>query len=208
MAPVNAANSKTACAWSELICTFSVSSSRTPSAPIGLEDDTIEFVAAAALALGYDWRRRTDFPLKTELEYRYRYHFDIETRSPTTSTFYDASTKAGHTLQLNAWIPWTVSEGIDLFIGGGIGFTRHRTETNRNNTATMVREKRTDKDDNFSWHVGAGADYRFAENWSFEAMYRYADLGEIEVGPFSAGDVVTYGRVYSHEFVFGIAYSF
>ena len=47
-----------------------------------------------------------------------------------------------------------------------------------------------------------------AENWKFEAMYRYADLGEIEVGPFSTGDTVTYGRVFSHEFVFGIAYYF
>ena len=182
--------------------------SRMPSAPIGLADDTIEFVAAAAVALGYDWRPRLDFPLKTELEYRYRYHFDIETRSATTRTFYDASTKAGHTLQLNAWIPWTVSEGLDVFVGGGVGITRHRTETNRNNTMTMVREQRTDNDDEFSWHVGLGADYRFAENWSLEAMYRYADLGEIEVGPFSTGDSVTYGRVFSHEFVFGIAYYF
>jgi len=182
--------------------------SRTPPAPIGLEDGTIEFVAAASAALGYDWRRRAGIPLKTELEYRYRYHFDIETRSATTNTFYDVSTKAGHTLQLNAWIPWNVADGLDLLIGGGVGVTRHRTETNRNNTATQVREQKTNHDDNFSWHVGLGADYRFTENWSFEAMYRYADLGKIEVGPFSTGDSVNYDRVFSHEFVFGIAYHF
>lgn len=182
--------------------------SRTPSAPIFLEDGTIEAMAAASIAVGYDWRRRQSIPLKTELEYRYRYHFDIDTESPASSSSYDVSTKALHTIQLNAWFPWNVADGVDLLIGGGVGVTRHQTESFRNNLITRAREKNTTQDDNFSWHVGLGADYRFAENWSVEAMYRYASLGEIEIGPFSTGDSVSYGRTFSHEFVFGIAYHF
>ncbi len=182
--------------------------SRTPAAPIGLIDDAIEFVAAGTVALGYDWRRRHGIPLKTELEYRYRYHFDIETRSPSTNTFYNTSTKAAHTVQLNAWLPWNVAERLDLLFGGGIGVTRHITETDRRNTVTTVTEEQTNEDDNFTWHVGLGTDYRFAENWSVETMYRYADLGEITVGPFTTGDSVTYDRAFSHEVVLGIDYHF
>lgn len=181
--------------------------SRNPSAPIFLEDGTIEAVAAASIAVGYDWRRRLNIPLKTELEYRYRYHFDIDTESPTSSSSYDVSTKALHTIQLNAWFPWNVADGVDLLIGGGVGVTFDWTESIRTNTITKETEKKTTTwNDNFSWHVGLGADYRFAENWSVEAMYRYASLGEITIGPFSTGDSVSYGRTFSHEFVFGIAY--
>ncbi len=161
-----------------------------------------------AVALGYDWRRRFTVPLKTELEYRYRYHFDIETRSPATSTFYDASTKASHTVHLNAWVPWNVIDGIDVLIGGGVGFTRHRTLAIRSNTITAVSEQRTTRNNAFSWHLGLGAEYHLDDNWSFDAMYRYASLGEIEIGPFSTGDSVSYDRVYSHEFVIGVAYYF
>ncbi len=122
------------------------------------------------------------------------------------SIHYHVATKALHTIQLNAWFPWNVADGVDLLIGGGVGVTRHQTESIRTKGTTM--EKNKTQNDNFSWHVGLGADYRFAENWSVEAMYRYASLGEIKIGPFSTGDSVSYGRTFSHEFVFGIAYYF
>ena len=99
-------------------------------------------------------------------------------------------------------------QDVDVLVGGGIGVIRHRTVTDRVNSLTEARENRVKKTANLSWLVGAGFDYRFAEHWSAEAMYRYADLGKIETGGFSTGDSVTYGHTFSHEFAFGIDYHF
>ncbi|MCH8036567.1 MAG: porin family protein [Proteobacteria bacterium] len=180
---------------------------RSPSAPINLEDDKIEATIASSAALGFDWRRY-NVPLRTELEYRYRYHFDIETRSRSTNTFYDTSTRVMHTVQANIAYELALLDDLDWLVGGGIGWNRSSTTTNRVDTATNVGVSEDAINNALTWHLDVGLNWRFAEQWSVEAMYRYVDLGELDIGPFATGDSVHFDESFAHELVVGINYHF
>lgn len=82
------------------------------------------------------------------------------------------------------------------------------TEINRIDIETQVKEAGETTNYNLTWNLALGFDWRFADAWSAEAMYRYADLGEIETGTFSTGDSVTYQTVFAHELLLGLAYHF
>lgn len=180
---------------------------RSPSAPINLEDDQIEATIASSAAIGFDWRRY-QVPLRTELEYRYRYHFDIETRSRSTNTFYDTSTRVMHTVQANIAYELELLDDLDWLVGGGIGWNRSSTTTNRVDTATNVGVSEDAINNALTWHLDVGLNWRFAEQWSVETMYRYVDLGDLDIGPFATGDSVHFDESFSHELVVGINYHF
>ena len=183
---------------------------RNPPAPIGLADDQIESTIASSFALGFDWRRY-QVPIRTELEYRYRYHFEFETRASTNppfSIFYDSSTRVMHTVQANVAYELTLLDDLDWLVGGGLGWNRSSTNTSRLNTETQARVDEDAINNAFTWHLDTGLNWRFAEQWSFEAMYRYVDLGELDIGPFATGDSVHFGESFSHELVLGIGYHF
>lgn len=179
-----------------------------PPGSIGLEDDTPEATIASSLAFGFDWRRY-QVPIRTELEYRYRARFEFETRTDAgVPIFYDSSNREMHTLQANVAYEFALLDDLDWLVGGGLGWNRSRTRTNRVNTVTRARVEESAINNAFTWHLDTGLNWRFSEQWSLEAMYRYVDLGDLDIGPFPTGDSVHFDDFYAHELVVGIGYHF
>lgn len=170
-----------------------------------LVDDLEEFVAGAALAVGYDWRDQ-NWPIRTEIEYRYRYHFDWETQSAANNRFYNSSTRYSHALQANVAYIFGLTAGFDGYVLGGVGVRYSMTEGDVINRATnaTIDGNVTTENTNLLWNVGGGVMWHFADNWSAELEYRYIDLGTLDFES-GAGDRLT-GEAYSHDFVLGLVY--
>jgi opacity protein-like surface antigen len=54
----------------------------------------------------------------------------------------------------------------------------------------------------------AGVIYPINSDWVVKVGYRYADLGEIEMGPFADGGKVTVEEYDSHDFTLSVLYFF
>lgn len=181
-----------------------------PSTDIRLRDDEIEFVATGGAALGYDFSNQA-VPIRVEVEYTYGYHADFETES--TNGFgngaiaYDNST-THHAVFLDAHYVLETATRYRPFIGGGVGWVRNIGDFDRVNLNTRMFENQETETDNFGWRVGVGTLIRINKDFTGEIGYRYSDLGEIESGAFSTGDSVQFDRRFSHDFVFGLLYSF
>jgi outer membrane immunogenic protein len=96
------------------------------------------------------------------------------------------------------------------YLGVGLGWAEHKAETTRSNGSTIRPEATANIETttgNFIWSLMLGTKYSFAKNWNIDLGYRYADLGDVDMGPFANGGKVETEYV-SHDFTIGVNYFF
>ena len=178
------------------------------SGVLTVRSDT-DFVAGPGLAIGYNWQE-FGWPVRTELEYHHRFRMDFGTRDlggvGIPSYENNVSTNA---LLFNIYYDYALSPRWTVYGGGGIGIARNTSDVKRVQIALGTPAvERTDSKTSVSWNFGFGALWRWKENWTIDARYRFIDLGEIESGPHSAGETITAESYISHDLVIGFIYDF
>lgn len=164
-------------------------------------------VAGLGGILGYRWRA---LPLRTELEVAHRFRFDLDLQDRAAPVIdYEANVRTTSVL-FNAFYEWRNGSAFTPFVGGSVGWARNTADSDRVVIAPgLARSSKETDTDNLAWGGMLGVDWRFAENWSAELAYRYIDLGEVEVGPFSANnDGVTVDDYTAHDVIISLSYRF
>lgn len=169
-----------------------------------VENDTDD-VAGFGGVVGYRWRR---IPLRTELEVTHRYRFDLDVRDVAGTTTDYESNVGTTTAMINTLLEWRNSSDFTPFGGVSLGWAHTVNETKRVNLTTRAETNQDASTDNFAWGVMTGVDWRFADNWSAEAAYRYINLGDVETGAFAAGDSFSAEDYVSHDLVITVNYHF
>lgn len=103
-----------------------------------------------------------------------------------------------HSLMANAYFDYLTCTPWTPYVGAGMGAAY--LKYNRDNGA----DKKTTY--NFAWQVMGGVTYDINANWTLDAGYRYADLGQIRK---NYGDgAIAKVKVRDHEILFGARYTF
>ena len=170
------------------------------------EDD---LVLGNSLAVGYDWKDH-GFPIRTELEAGIRYRFDLDYRASSVS---NSTLVSGYATNLatifamtNAYYDFDLESDFRPYVGAGVGWARHRADTERRDFPTNSTVSEIDNTDNFTWSLMGGVIYDWTRNWGLGLEGRFTDLGDVTVGPFGGGDKVD-SRYYSFDVVIGITYT-
>ncbi|MCZ6804296.1 MAG: outer membrane beta-barrel protein, partial [Proteobacteria bacterium] len=93
------------------------------------------------------------------------------------------------------------------YVGAGVGWAEHEADTRRVNVATGAVTSLETTTDNFIWSLMLGVTYAMTDNWNIDVGYRYADLGDVEIGPFTDGGKVD-SEYTSHDLTVGVNYVF
>ncbi|WP_176245107.1 outer membrane protein [Oceanibacterium hippocampi] len=165
-------------------------------------------VAGNTISVGYSWAA-SGTPIRAELEggIRYRYDRDLRADLPGVGTVEYKDNLATVYALANVYYDFDLGDGWRPFLGAGMGFARHWSDSTRRVTpgTTLVSED-TYKTD-FIWTVGAGINYNWSENWGVGLNVRYIDLGSPENGPYVNGDKVTSDYA-SIDILLSLLYSF
>lgn len=184
-----------------------------------------------AFAIGYDFSKRLDVPVRVELEYAATSRMDKTANSSWFEEGYgegweDYKTKIDvQSLFLNAYYDFKNSTAFTPYIGAGVGLAFVGTKMNVNGYEdsidvsndswdyTVGKKTRT----NFAWNVGLGCSYALNETVSIDLGYRYADFGKAKTKTLTGYDDVDnvnftiHGkakRVAMHQFMLGARFTF
>ena len=163
-----------------------------------MEDD--DAVGGFSAALGYQWQ---DFRFEIEYLWRYRMDFGAQFSGLPTTLGSDIQTNS---IMVNGLWDYKNSTNFTPYIGVGLGWAGHEADTNRGD-ASVGAISLENTTDNFVWSFLLGTTYSINHHWAIDLGYRYSDLGDVEIGPFSdAGRVEM--EYHSHDFTAGITYDF
>jgi opacity protein-like surface antigen len=189
-----------------------------------------------ALAVGYDFNKKFQVPVRTELEYSI---FSEVSGKKSSDNFldygpnYSASAKQKlqiQTLFLNAYYDFHNDTAFTPYIGGGLGLAF----INSKGSFTYAVQPPAVTDDfkyalspgsknstNFAWNIGAGVAYDINDNISLDLGYRFAGLGKAETksasGVFDVNvqnadvSLTAKGKtsnVYMHQVMLGLRFTF
>jgi opacity protein-like surface antigen len=146
-----------------------------------------------ALAIGYDFSKQFDVPIRSELEYSIFSNVkakddrfaptDPDWREITTQTF------GIQTLFMNAY--WDINTGTPFtpYIGAGLGmafvgtkYTGLAFDVNDPESAWVSHDVGKKTRTNFAWNIGAGLGYDINEYLTLDLGYRFASLGSVKSG--------------------------
>lgn len=146
-----------------------------------------------ALAIGYDFDKRFNIPIRAELEYSIfsQVEADKTRMAPHETDWREGFTQKFdiQTLFLNAY--WDINTGraFTPYVGAGIGMAFIDTKyscwgEDINDPANdWVRSSTGSKSrTNFAWNVGAGLGYDFNEYVTLDLGYRFVSLGNVKTG--------------------------
>lgn len=181
-----------------------------PAAVNVTSEDDIVFAVGASI--GYNWGKKFQIPLRTDLEYMYRTALNYA----PNPTFTNAATPTrsdgdlnSHTVLAN--LNWDVGtwNGFTPFVGGGLGVAVNNTDTTGTVIATRVSKDYDQTEVNLAWSVGGGVGYAITSNWNVELSYRYIDLGDTAFGDSNPNDAeISADDVDTHEVLVGLRYQF
>jgi opacity protein-like surface antigen len=193
---------------------------------IGSETDS---TFGGSLAVGYDFGKRFNVPIRTELEYSIFSNGDIK----KSFTFLDGNgvdIDTDHwkqqlriqTLFINAY--WDINTGTSFtpYVGAGLGigiirnkFSGSGWNPGDGDWSENFGSKTTT---NFAWNVGAGLGYDINDSWTVDLGYRFVGLGSVKTSTFSEASSGTPGRVrethgkidnlFQHQVSLGVRYTF
>lgn len=179
-----------------------------------------------ALAIGYDFDKQFDVPIRAEIEYSIL----SKVEAKRSSMEYDhgqpdwysknKQTFGIQTLFLNAY--WDIDTGTAFtpYVGGGLGMAIIDTKFKAKNTDYTIPEDYSFSSGsktvtNFAWNVGAGLGYDITESWTVDLGYRFVSLGSVKSKNLEAdynGDVyeakVKTEHLYQHQVALGLRYTF
>lgn len=165
----------------------------------GVKSDDSDSVFGAGLAVGYNFAKHFQMPLRGEVEFSYF--------SEAEGSF----SKAGHTTKqkmdigtifANAYFDFENSSRFTPYVGAGIGLAFIDSEG-------RVDGYKTDSKDttNFAFNLGAGIGLELTEEIDLSLGYRFAYLGDAETksnGAYRAKSE----DIYMHQVNVGLRYTF
>lgn len=175
-------------------------------------------VFGGSLAVGYDFEKAFDTPLRVELEYslfsrasaerRFAYGEFIDDEDLTREQTYRIQT-----LFFNAY--WDFDTGTDFtpYIGAGLGMAFIKTEANSRGENPLEGSWNMDFGSktvtNFAWNLGLGLGYDISDSWTLDVGYRFVGLGSAKTNTYP-GDTIHMKTddLYQHQFSFGVRYTF
>lgn len=194
-------------------------------------DDDNDDVFGGALAVGYDFSKRYDLPIRAEIEY------SIFSRAEGSLS--DQVKLAGgvrvpvtldqelniQTLFANVYYDITTGTPLTPYLGAGVGLAFIDADGDFTDSISMggtnvplTVDGGSKSNTNFAWNVGAGAAWAFTDNLSVDLGYRFAYLGEAKSGTMSvAAPALTNESVnissktenlYLHQVLLGLRYTF
>ncbi len=169
-------------------------------------------VFGGGLALGYNFAKKMDVPLRLELEYT------AFTQASASKTFVDTPDvlrvnykSSVQSLFVNAYFDINTGTSFTPYVGAGLGLGFNHFSTNA--SANGVREATlgSHTSTNFAWNIGLGVAYNFNENVAVDLGYRYAQFGKGKTRVlYAAGDKAQAksGTIAMHQFVLALRYTF
>ena len=170
------------------------------------ETEHDDLVAGAGLALGYSFAA-SGAPVRTELEFMHRFRSDYDARSGGAGGTGFSTNIATQTLTANTYWDFMTSKRMRPFVGFGLGWYRHDAETKRTDLSANITTNKDTTSSGLTWSLLGGVNYDISPLWGLELIYRYIDMGKVDVGPFSNGNKLTADSS-SHDFVIGVNYRF
>jgi len=167
-------------------------------AGVGLgSDDETGTEAGAAIAVGYDFGRKFNVPVRAELEFA----FTGETSKDVNVYNVPAKAEIGaKTLLANIY--WDLAEykGFTPYVGAGIGLAFVNTEASvlgftKDNNKTVV-----------AGQIGLGCAYAFNDTFSVDLGYRFLAIGDGEVE--YEGIKLESKDIYAHQIMLGVRMTF
>ena len=176
------------------------------------------------LSIGYDFNKRFEFPVRTELEYNIFSRSNTQNEVSVFEPPYNGTTLNGthymetkqklgiQTLFVNAYYDINTNTVFTPYVGGGVGVAfinvkqsgvdTFSTAPQNNNWASSERDVT-----NFAWNVGTGIAWNMNKNSTIDLGYRYVNLGKVKgdsaVLYHPPGYIFTYGsqsgKVYMHQ---------
>jgi len=163
--------------------------------------------SGASLAAGYQYGNGW----RTEGEYTFRQKSEFTSGStafPTSNNHLKLKTER---LMMNVYRDYDLGYGVSLFGTAGLGIAKVKADGWQGNTS---REYASSTQNNLAWSLGAGVSYSPLEHLSIDVGYRYIDMGKVESGYNTFGNVrglkdeQMKARLASSEFTVGTRYLF
>lgn len=163
-----------------------------------------------ALAVGYDFYKRYNAPIRAELEYAI--FSKVEAKKTWVNYWVDKQKFDIQTLFINAYFDLHNKTNFTPYIGAGIGLAFIDTKYTAGGNYYPIESTSSKLRTNFAWQVGAGCAYNFTDNWSLDAGYRFVSLGKAKTGTsYLWNDSFIYAKaknIYMHQFYAGVRYTF
>lgn len=180
-----------------------------------------------SFAIGYDFNKQYDIPVRTELEYSLFSKVKAEKHYPLSQfiegeMLTDDQTYKIQSLFLNLYWDIENSSRFTPYIGGGIGvgfiktgFGRHHYNIDLSSPGYEEEDRYRDlgkrTETNFIWNLGVGVGYEINDNWVVDLGYRFVNLGSVTTATYVTPDSFTTTKtdhLYQHQFSLGIRYTF
>jgi len=188
-----------------------------------------------SIAIGYDFSKKFNVPVRTELEYaafstaEAKHHQRIVFDDTDHEDLWNKQTYQIQTLFINAY--WDINTGTKFtpYLGAGLGMgfigTKARDWGASYNPADPYGPDRDEFDNpinkktrtNFAWNIGAGVGYDITDNWTIDAGYRFVGLGSVKSGnnreyddngDFLGNSWFKTRNLYHHQFAIGLRFTF
>lgn len=162
--------------------------------------------AGGALAVGYDFSKRFDVPVRAELEYGI-----YGSASKTVDAGAGSITmKAGfQTLLVNAYYDFGTFSGFTPYAGAGLGMAFLKTEGSMDSADFHLSS--SDTKAVFAGQLGLGCSYKLTDYADLDLGYRFLMMGNGKSSYDLAGiDLVTFRSKsnYAHQFMLGLRFTF
>jgi len=102
---------------------------------------------------------------------------------------------------MNVYATMPISHGFSVYGMGGLGMAMNRTD--KKDDLFKAKTKY-----NFAWNIGAGIDYQWCQNMSFDLGYRFTDLGQARVKDTDGYTGKTKADLRSHDVLLSMRYYF
>lgn len=187
--------------------------------------DKTKGTVGGGLAVGYDFYRQFQVPVRTEIEYA-AFSEVKGSKSGSVSAAdvgFDGHWSAQQKLQiqtlfLNAYYDFHNSTSFTPYVGAGIGMAFLNTkgtiggwdDTNGDGMSGSTGSKTVT---NFAWNVGAGVGYDITDNFTVDLGYRFAGLGEAQTKWIKDDTGYNWARaktenIYMHQVMLGLRVTF
>ncbi|WP_419718529.1 outer membrane protein [Erwinia aphidicola] len=171
---------------------------------VGKEKDRLN---SASLAAGYQYGNGW----RTEGEYTSRQKTEFTSGSTAFPASFNHMQLNTERLMLNVYRDYDIGYGLSLYGTAGVGVAKVKAGGWQGNTA---REYADSTQHNLAYSLGAGVSYSPVDRLIVDIGYRYVDMGKIESGYNTFGNVrglkdeQMKGRLASSEFAVGTRYLF
>ena len=167
--------------------------------------------AGGALAIGYDFSKRFDVPVRAEIEYGA--YGNASQQLGFEDVVAGDSLSAKHTVGIQtllANVYWDITEfhGFTPYVGAGIGMAFVKSEVDYAYHSTFEDETGSfsDTETVFAGQVGLGCSYAFNEYLSADLGYRFLMMDNAEAE--TAGITMKSKDLYAHQFMLGLRMTF